>query len=137
MNVLIDTNIWSLVLRRRTPLGDDVAQKFVEEMGILIAEGRARIIGPIRQELLAGIREKVQFEKAKLRLRALEDEVLRTADFELAAGIDNECRAKGIAGASTDFLICAVALRRTWMVFTADRDFNRYAKVVPFKLHDL
>jgi len=31
-------------------------------------------------------------------------------------------------------LICAVALRRGWQIFTTDGDFAHYAKVLPIKL---
>ncbi len=47
----------------------------------------------------------------------------------------NICRARGIAGSAIDFLICAIAHLRGWEVFTADRDFIRYRKVLPLKLY--
>ena len=34
-----------------------------------------------------------------------------------------------------DFLICAVAHLRNWQVFTTDRDFTRYSKVLPLNLY--
>ena len=54
--------------------------------------------------------------------------------YEEAARIHNECRSAGIAGSAVDFLICAVALRRNWEVFTLDKDFERYARKVPLAL---
>jgi len=47
----------------------------------------------------------------------------------------NQCRTRGIAGSTIDFLICAVAHRREWQVFTTDRDFARYARVLPGELY--
>jgi predicted nucleic acid-binding protein len=47
----------------------------------------------------------------------------------------NRCRARGIAGSAIDFLICAVAHRRKWQIFTVDRDFERYAKVLGLRLY--
>ncbi|MGH9549894.1 MAG: PIN domain-containing protein [Terriglobales bacterium] len=49
--------------------------------------------------------------------------------------MSNTCRARGIAGSAIDFLICAVAHLRQWEVFTTDRDFARYSKVLPIRLH--
>ena len=50
-------------------------------------------------------------------------------------GMSNICRARGIAGSGMDFLICAVAHLRNWEVFTTDRDFVRYNKVLPLRLY--
>jgi hypothetical protein len=36
-----------------------------------------------------------------------------------------------------DFLICAVAHRQGWMIFTTDQDFYHYAAVLPVKLYSL
>src|SRR5580658_10524566 len=46
------------------------------------------------------------------------------ADYEQAARMHNLCRARGIAGSAIDFLICAVAQRRAWHIFTTNRDFE-------------
>ena len=53
------------------------------------------------------------------------------ADYEEAAQLNNQCRARGIAGSAIDLLICAAAIRRNWQVFTTDRDLVRYATVLP------
>jgi predicted nucleic acid-binding protein len=50
-----------------------------------------------------------------------------------AACMHNQCRTRGIADSTVDFLICAVAHRRQWQAFTTDRDFERYARVLPVK----
>jgi predicted nucleic acid-binding protein len=42
-----------------------------------------------------------------------------------------------VQGGNTDFLICAVSLRRKISVFTTDQDFNHYAKILPLKLHEV
>ncbi len=134
MLVLIDTNIWSLALRRsgaRLNVTEGaLAIKFAE----LIREDRVRLIGPIRQELLSGIRNASQFERIRRHLRFFPDEVVNSEDFEHAAQCNNRCRSKGISGSSTDFLICAVAVRRGWQVFTTDADFEAYAQVLPLEL---
>ena len=51
MNVLVDTSVWSLALRRTSPSGESVAI-----LEALVEEGRAVLMGAIRQELLSGLR---------------------------------------------------------------------------------
>ena len=129
MNVLIDTAVWSLVLRRQSP-----NQQFANEVRQLVAENRAAIIGPIRQELLSGISNDGHFKQLKTKLQAFEDIPLVTQHFELAAELSNACRSKGIVGSHVDFLICAVAKHEKLSVFTTDQDFGHYSKVIGLAL---
>ena len=135
MNILVDTSIWSLALRRKPEDLSADEQRVVFELAEIIQEGLARVIGPVRQELLSGIRSAPQLEKLRRTLRAFPDEIIDTTDFEAAAKAGNECRTKGIVVSTVDILICAVALARGWSIFTLDPDFNNYAKVLPIKLH--
>ena len=128
MKVLVDTPIWSLALRRSPKDLGPVHSRFVEEFAELVRENRAEIIGPIRQELLSGIREGSRFRSVRDHVRAFEDSLLTTEDYEEAAQISNQCRAAGISGSPVDFLICATALRRRWQIFTLDKDFQEYAR---------
>jgi predicted nucleic acid-binding protein len=134
MMVVVDTPVWSLVLRRRDGQLSATEQKFATVLAELIREGRVEMLGPIRQELLSGIREEGQFKKLRERLRAFDEPALEAADYEEAAQISNRCRARGIAGSAVDFLICAAALRREWEIFTTDQDFQNYASVLPVRL---
>jgi predicted nucleic acid-binding protein len=131
MNVLVDTSIWSLALRRGTPKNTQV----VDELSELIKELRVRIIGPIRQELLSGIKSESQFEELKIYLSAFSDLTLQTDDFELAADYYNRCRRAGIQGSNTDFLICSVASRYNLEIFTADNDFLEFSQHLPIRLY--
>jgi len=99
-----------------------------------IRDGSVRLIGPIRQELLSGIREPAQFEKLRDQLRAFPDEPLTVGDYEQAAHWSNECRRRGVAGSGVDFLICSVVVSRGWRIFTTDADFRTYAQVIPIRL---
>jgi predicted nucleic acid-binding protein len=132
MNVLVDTSVWSLSLRRAKRV-DDTASK---ELAELIREGRVVMMGPIRQELLSGIKVKSQFELLRDHLRAFSDLTLELADYEDAADAFNRCRERGIQGSNTDFLICSAALRRELAVYTTDNDFLQYGKVLKLKLHE-
>lgn len=129
MKVLIDTSIWSKVLRRQKH--DHALSVQIDE---LIDEQRVEIIGPIRQELLSGIRNPQQFQFLKEKMRAFVDLELHTSDYERAAEMANNCRSQGIQGSSVDFLICSVSEQRHLAIFTADRDFEMYAKYLPIKL---
>lgn len=68
----------------------------------LIEDGRAALVGPIRQELLSGIRDQGQFERLKDRLSAFPDERIERQDYERAAKYFNVCRGRGIQGSNTD-----------------------------------
>ncbi len=135
MMVLVDTPVWSLALRRKPGALNARERWLTQALAELIREGRAQIAGVVRQELLSGIRGAEQFEKLRGYLRAFDEPRLDVRDYEEAACINIQCRARGIAGSAVDFLICAIAQRRSWQVFTADRDFERYAKVLGVGLY--
>ena len=132
MRVLVDTSIWSLALRRVEHAQNPEAF----ELRRLITAQSVEIIGPIRQEVLSGVRDRVQFDRLASHLAAFPDQPLLTEDYMTAAKFFNLCRAKGIQGSNTDFLICAVAVRHNFSVFTTDGDFPLFAKVVPVVLHE-
>ena len=131
MKIIIDTCVWSLALRRNEPQSNG----YVEELKELIKEVRAQLVGPVRQELLSGIKSKKQFNLLKSHLGAFEDLELESEDYELAAEYFNTARSKGIQGSNTDFLICAIASRRKMSIFTTDNDFTNFQAVLPIKLH--
>jgi hypothetical protein len=137
MMVLVDTPIWSLALRRRNADLNPEEQRLTAALRELIENGRAQLVGPVRQELLSGIREQSTFKKLRDQLRAFEQVSLDAVDYEEAARLNNQCRARGLAGSAIDFVICATALRRSWQIFTTDRDFSRYATVRPLKLYNI
>ena len=132
MKVLVDTSVWSLVLRRRFPLRDD---SVADELKRLIVTYRVVMIGPIRQELLSGIRAHEQYEVLREKLRAFPDLRLHSEDYELAAQFFNRCRGRGVQGSNTDFLICAAAVRCDSSVFSTDRDFEAYERILQLRRH--
>lgn len=131
--VIVDTSVWSLALRRKRkhPSTDPSAT----ELARLIEQGEALIAGPIRQELLSGVATQAQFELLRERLEPFPDLPIRTADYERAAACFNLCRSRGVQGSNTDYLICALALRLQVPVFSAVRDFGRYAGILGVRLH--
>lgn len=131
MKVLVDTCVWSLVLRHKNP-----DRKIEMQLKELISDGRLSIIGPIRQELLSGITSDVQFASLHERMAFFEDIPLHPDYFVKAAQYSNVCRGKGIQGSHTDFLICAVAFYLKLMIFTVDLDFKNYRKHLPIVLFE-
>jgi predicted nucleic acid-binding protein len=144
VNVLVDTSVWSLALRRKAHDLNAFEKSTVAELSELIREGRARLIGLIRQELLSGIKSPSQYEKLRATLRAFPDLPVTTADHEAAATasdsaasriVRDACRAKGVVVSLVDILICAIALARHCSILTTDPDFQNYARILPIKLH--
>jgi predicted nucleic acid-binding protein len=131
MTKLVDTSVWSLSLRRRTtaflkPEEQRQANLLIDAL----SQGSVAIIGPIRQELLSGIKETAQYEKVKNCLREFRDTPLETGDYEEAARLYNLCRGRGIQSGAVDILICAVALRRHWEILSLDCDLERCLNAV-------
>ncbi|MDR1324058.1 MAG: PIN domain-containing protein [Candidatus Margulisbacteria bacterium] len=130
MKVLVDTSVWSAVLRRKTVPRSKTAEILTD----LLRDLRVVLIGPIRQELLSGISSPALFRKLKEKLSGLTDFPLDTAVYELAAEYANTCRQHGVQGSHTDFLICAAAAQNGWEIFSEDKDFLNYQKYLPLKL---
>ena len=135
MNILIDTSVFSLALRRKIGNLSTNEGLLVAELSELIREGRARMIGLIRQELLSGIKTTEQYEKLRVHLRSFPDEVVDTSDYEEAAKFGNRCRTKGVAASIVEILLCAIAIKRQWAILATDPDFSSYARVLPLRIH--
>jgi predicted nucleic acid-binding protein len=93
------------------------------------------MIGPIRQEILSGIRSQSQFNSLKTRLSGFNDFPLLTEDYVMAASYFNLCHSKGIQGSNTDFLICAVSVRSKLPIYTTDKDYAIFAEQIPIQLY--
>ena len=61
MKVIVDTSVWSLALRR----GTESPSPAVQELRKLIKDHRAQMLGPIRQEILSGIRNDYNLRSLK------------------------------------------------------------------------
>ncbi len=129
MKILVDTCVWSAVLRFKNP---DV--KATERLNDFIIDGLVTIIGPIRQELLSGISSIELFNSLKESLAPFEDISLRTMHFVKAAEFSNTCRTQGIQGSTIDYLICSVAHLENLIIYTTDKDFRDYKKFLPIKI---
>jgi predicted nucleic acid-binding protein len=133
--ILVDTPVWSLALRRRPADLDAGQQRHVREWERLVRAGSVTLVGPIRQELLSGVRDDALWERLRVALRPFPDLPIGTADYETAAGFFNRCRARGVTGSAIDLLICAVSHRARAPVYTTDSDFRRYHLLLGIRLH--
>jgi len=137
MNVLVDTSVWSIALRRRKQkLSSSLGDYFIiEELKELIKEMRVVIIGLIRQEILSGISDRSHFIKLRNYLRSFQDLPIDSNAYERAAEFYNLCRRKGIQGSHIDFLICSIAETHNLSIFTTDNDFINYAKLLHISIY--
>ena len=128
--VVVDTSIWSAFFRRKGISSDPR----LEKLKSLICENKAVLLGMVKQELLSGIREEVRFKKLLEALSGFLPLLATEEDHILAARFYNMCRSEGIQGSFNDFLICAQSVNLQMELFTNDKDFEHYQKVLPIKL---
>lgn len=130
MKVIVDTSIWLLALRRKKKQSTSE----IRILESLIDNQNICMLGPIRQELLSGIKDQKQFTQLKEVLSSFDDYPIITKDYELASEYFNLFRSKGIQGSNTDFLICAVSNRSHFPIFTTDKDFEKFSKFMNITL---
>jgi len=131
MTVIVDTCVWTRFLRRNRERHDPICAEVIR----LVRADAVQMLGCIRQEILSGVQPRDRFEQLRNYLRFHPNLPVDEEDDENAAGYYNTCRSKGIQGTATDLLICAVAVRRGMRIFTADTDFDEFAKCLPIELH--
>ena len=137
MNVLVDTCIWSLALRRRAEHRNARETAQVEALNVAIERGSVKVLGIVRQELLTGIKTRQQFENLREFMDAFPDVEIASEDYIEAAKLGNACYAKGVAPSVVDMLLCAVANRQGWEIFSTDPDFERYSRILELRLHSI
>jgi len=129
--IACDTSALSQFLRRSPDAQNDVALK-VEK---LIDSNELALFGIVRQELLSGIKLPAHFERIDLTTQALPLFFADDEDHTTAARFFNTCRSKGIQGSPIDFLICAMAAKRKFLIYTTDPDFELYEPIIPIELY--
>ena len=133
MKVIVDTDIWSEALRRKVNQNTKYINKLIE----LLNESRVQMLGPIRMELLCGIREQQKFNKLQQAISKYPDGLLNPEVYVTAASMFNTCRSKGVQGSNTDFIICAFSIIHKMSIFTQDQDYLHYQKYLPIQLHSI
>jgi predicted nucleic acid-binding protein len=131
LKVIVDTCFWSLALRRRDKSrlsAED--QQMVMQLTEAIQDRRAAITGPIRQEILSGVRNRAQFAKTESILDLFRDEEITGADYVEAARLYNLCQDHGVQCGPVDILLCAVAARKQYGILTSDQALSRCIEVL-------
>ena len=125
MNLVVDTSVWSLVLRR----------PHVDEHDLHVRAFRRHVesgdglflIGNILQELLDGLRSPTQFDRLLVLLDPFPLLGIDRETYVAAARLRSFCRTKGVNAGPIDFLIAAACCQHGFPLLTADRDFVRIA----------
>mgnify|MGYP000846914840 FL=1 len=126
MNLVVDTSVWSLVLRRQRV---DAEDPFVRAFHAHVNAGHGLfLVGPILQELLDGLRSEKQLTQLLAALDPFPLVPLTRQTFVLAARMRTDCRRKGVQAGSVDFLIAAACVEAGFPLLTADEDFARIAR---------
>jgi predicted nucleic acid-binding protein len=126
VNLVVDTSVWSLILRRPKIEEDNpFVQAFCDH---LTAEDGIFLIGNILQELLDGLRSPHQFQRLIHFLEPFPLLKLSRATYVEAARLRSHCRGKGIQGGPVDFLIAFACIEHGFPLLTADPDFLRIAR---------
>jgi predicted nucleic acid-binding protein len=131
MNVLVETSVWSLALRRDQPteyLHVAVLNRCLERQDVLFSTGI------ILQELLQGFRGAKQRDRILQHFSSLPLIVPDLEDHVNAASIQTTCRRSGMQIGTIDALLAQLAIRNDLEFLTADRDFSLVARHTPLRL---
>lgn len=126
MNVVVDTSVWSLVLRR--PLVDENHPCVRAFRSHIEADDGIFLTGNILQELLDGLRRKRDFDRLLRLLDPFPLMPLERSTYVAAAALRQRCRSRGIQAGAIDCLIAAACVEQGYPLLTADRDFLHIAK---------
>lgn len=129
--IACDTSALSQFLRRSSSGSNEIARN----VEILIEANELVLFGIVRQEILSGIKLPEHFERIEQATQALPSFFADNEDHTTAAKFFNVCRSKGIQGSPIDFLICAMAVRRRFPIYTTDPDFALYEPLIPIELY--
>jgi predicted nucleic acid-binding protein len=131
VNVLVDTSVWSLALRRDVPPASPEVS-FLRRA--LAGDAAVFTTGVILQELLQGIRGPKGRDAIVARFATLPFLVPDRQDHIDAASLHMACRRKGLQVGTIDVLLAQLCLRHRLTILTTDADFTRIAKVAPLSV---
>jgi len=131
VNILVDTSVWSLALRRDSPPDS----RSVLRLKAVLKDGEnVFTTGLILQELLQG------FSGPKARRKIIEDFaslpliIPERRDHIDAADLKVKLRQKGIQAGTIDVLLAQLCIRHGLSLLSTDMDFVHIAKHVPLAL---
>jgi len=126
VNLLVDTSVWSLALRRDAP-SEGPAVSFLRRA----LEGAATVLttGIVLQELLQGVKGPKAHQLIVVRFSTLPFVIPDRQDHIDAAALHTRCRRRGIQVGTIDVLLAQLCLRHRLTMLTADRDCSRIGDV--------
>jgi predicted nucleic acid-binding protein len=130
LNLLVDTSVWSLALRRDQPA--DLPE--VRALGQALGNGEVCSTGLILQELLQGFNRPQASQTIIRYFGAIPLLVPDRSDYEGAADLHNLCRRKGVQTGTIDALLAHLCIRHELMMLTTDKDFQQISKVAILQL---
>lgn len=134
MNIVVDTSVWSLLLRKAKRNDEDAPLKKLRFY--LEHEYCIYLVGPVLQEILDGLKNPSQFDLLVEYFEPFPLVECNRRDFIDAARLKNLCRSKGIQASSVDFMIASICSNREYSLLTTDKDFLYISKYCPLLLCD-
>ena len=131
MNLLVDTSVWSLALRRDS-------RPHIRQVAFLrdsLERGEAIFTtGLVLQELLQGFAGPRARKQIVERFRLLPFVVPDRDDHIEAAELRNVCRRKRVQVGTIDALLARLCIRYDLVMLSTDADFSRIAKLRPLSV---
>jgi predicted nucleic acid-binding protein len=131
VRVLVDTSVWSLALRKKGPVDHPAVGRL---SSLLHSNEDVFLTGLILQEVLQAFRSDTSFRTIVRHLEPFPLLELERSGFIAAADLHRRCAAKGVSASTADCQIAAAAIRNDCVLLTADRDFERMARVSELRL---
>jgi len=131
VNIIVDTSIWSLALRRHAHIQNPEA----EILSKLIQQGEnIYLLGIILQGILQGVKKPEDFTRLKEHLEAFPLLETKREHYVKAAELKNHLSRNGVQVSTVDALIATAAIVNDCYLYTTDTDFQYIAKHSKLKL---
>jgi len=125
LSFLVDTSVWSLLLRRDRPPSVPQVDALIDA---LETGNRVLCTGLILQELLQGFSGPKAKQQIVERFAAFPLLNPDREDHIAAAELRNLCRTRGVQAATIDALLAQLCIRHELTLLTTDVDFSHIAK---------
>jgi predicted nucleic acid-binding protein len=130
VNILVDTSVWSLALRRDSPINSPA----VLRLKTALQEESVFTTGLILQELLQGFSGPKARKNIIETFAALPLIIPERRDHIDAADLRVKLRQKGVQAGTIDVLLAQLCLRHGLSLLSTDKDFVQMRKCVPLSL---
>lgn len=127
MRVLVDTSVWCLALRRK---GLSTNSTVVKPISLLQEDEDVVPIGLI----LRAFRSDSSFRRVARHLEPFPLIELERRDFIAAASLHRDCASTGVSVSTADCQIATAAIRHDCLLLSADKVFERIARLSALQL---